>query len=176
MSVVTLLEAKAHLRVLESYDDAYIQNIIDVAQAQAEEITSRYLEETATVFYLTEAKGIFELPKSPLIAVDSIEYYSENSSQYETLSAAYFLVNDKREPAQIKLNANFNLNIGTFHPLKVSYRAGYVTLPAPLRQWILMRIATMYENREEIVIGTITSDLNSDYNDFLISKYRVGRL
>ena len=77
MSVVTLLEAKAHLRVLESDDDAYIQNLIDVAQAQAEEITSRYMEETATVFYLTEAKGIFELPKSPLIAVDSIEYYSE---------------------------------------------------------------------------------------------------
>ena len=176
MSVVTLLEAKAHLRVLESDDDSYIQNLIDVAQAQAEEITSRYLEETDTVFYLTETKEIFELPKSPLIAVDSIEYYSESSGQYETLNAAYFLVNDKREPAQIKLNAGFNLNIDAFHPLKVSYRAGYATLPAPLKQWMLMRIATMYENHEEVVIGATVSELNSDYNDFLISKYRVGRL
>jgi len=176
MSVVTLLDAKAHLRVLDADDDAYIQDLIDVAEAQAEEITSRYLKETQSEFLLEEKKEFFELPKSPLIAIESIKYYSEDSGQYELLDASFYMLNMAREPAQVKLDLSIAMCIDAFHPLKVVYSAGYVTLPAPIKQWILLRVATMYENREEVVIGTITSDLKSDYNDFLISKYKVGRL
>lgn len=176
MSVVTLLDAKAHLRVLDTDDDVYIQDLIDAAEAQAEEITSRYLQEKSSEFFLLEKQEIFELPKSPLIAIDAIEYYSDVLGQYELLDASFYSVNATREPAQVKLDLSVDMRIDAFHPLKVSYRAGYAKLPAPIKQWILMRVATMYENREEIVVGTITTDLGSNYNDFLISKYRVGRL
>lgn len=176
MSVVTLLDAKAHLRVLESDDDLYIQDLLDAAEAQAEDITSRYLSEKSSEFFLLEKQEIFELPKSPLVAVDTIEYFSDASEQYEVLDASFYSVNATREPAQVKLDLSIEMNIDAFHPLKVSYRAGYAALPAPLKQWILMRVATMYENREEIVVGPGVANVQSNYNDFLISKYRVGRL
>ena len=176
MSVVTLLEAKAHLRVLDVDDDVYIQDLIDVAEAQAEEITSRYLQEKSSEFFLLEKQEIFELPKSPLVAIDAIEYYSDVSGQYELLDASFYSVNATKDPAQVKLDLSVDMNIDAFHPLKVSYRAGYAALPAPIKQWVLMRVATMYENREEIVVGPGVAKLESDYNDFLISKYRVGRL
>lgn len=176
MSAVTLLEAKAHLRVLHSEDDAYIQNLVDAAIAQAEEITSRNLLETVNVFYLDGFVKNFELPKSPLIAVDSIEYKVPNSEIYTLLPATAYAVNDVVEPAKILFKESFLVADG-FKSIKVTYRAGYESnaVPKPIKQWILMRAATMYENREEVAIGTI-SEIRSEYNDFLISKYRVGRL
>lgn len=176
MSALTLLEAKAHLRIIDSDDDGYIQNLIDVAQAQAEEITSRFLEQKQTEFYLYAFSEVFELPIAPLVSVDSIEYYSKETQQYETLGSSFYAVDATNEPARIRLDASFDFEIDRFHPLKVTYTAGYATAPAPLKQWMLMRIATLYENREEVVIGTITSDVMNDYNNYLLLKYRLGRL
>lgn len=176
MSVVTLLEAKAHLRVLDSDDDVYIQDLVNVAEAQAEEITSRYLSEKSDLFELEELKEVFELPKSPLVAVDSIEYYSERLGSYTVLDTSLYKVSTTSSLAKVKLDLNVDYIVDVFFPLKVTYRAGYAVLPAPIKQWILLRVATMYENREEIVVGPGVSKIENDYNDYLISKYRVGRL
>lgn len=176
MSAVTLLEAKAHLRVLHTTDDAYIQDLVDAAIAQSEEITSRNLLEMVNVFYLDGFVKSFELPKSPLMAVDSIVYVPYGESNYVTLPISAYEVSKSREPARVRFLEGFNVaNISD--AIKVTYRAGYApdAVPKSIKQWILMRAATMYENREEVVTGTI-SEIRSEYNDFLISKYRVGRL
>lgn len=177
MSAVTLLEAKAHLRVLDEADDVYIQTLVDVAEAQAEEITSRNLLETTNVFYLSDYVGNFELPKSPLIAVNTIQYVPYGESDYVTLSSDMYEVDDSREPARVRFFEGLYV-ADLFKAIKVTYRAGYTAekVPKPIKQWILLRVATMYENREELVIGTIAPVLNLEYNDFLLSKYRVGRL
>ncbi len=176
MSAVTLLEAKAHLRVLHTADDAYIQDLVDAAVAQAEEITSRNLLETVNIFYLDGFVKSFELPKSPLIAIDTIEYQMPDSETYTTLSATAYRVNDVVEPAKVLFKESFSV-ADSFKSIKVTYRAGYApdAVPKPIKQWVLIRVATMYENREEVAVGTV-SEIRSDYNDFFISKYRVGRL
>jgi len=178
MSAVTLLEAKAHLKVLDDADDVYIQTLIDVAEAQAEEITSRNLLETTNVFYLSKYMEVFELPKSPLIAVDTIEYVPYGESENVTLSADMYEVDNSCEPGRVRFLEDLYA-ADLFKAIKVTYRSGFGTasdVPAPIKQWMLLRIGTLYENHEEIVVGTITSEIKSDYNDFLISKYRVGRL
>lgn len=178
MSAVTLNEAKAHLRVLNTEDDAYIQTLIDVAEAQAEEITSRNLLETTNEFYLSDYVGNFELPKSPLIAVDSIEYIPYGESAYVTLDSTLYEVDDSCEPARVRFFEGLYV-ADLYKAIKVTYRSGYAdaaSVPKPIKQWVLIRVATMFENREEIIVGTINSVIKSDYNDFLISKCRVGRL
>lgn len=178
MSAVTLLEAKAHLRVLEDLDDVYIQTLIDVAEAQAEEITSRNLLETTNVFYLSRYIDVFELPKSPLIGVDSIEYVPYGESSNVILGSDMYEVDDSCEPPKVRFLENLYA-ADLFKAIKVTYRSGYAnaaSVPAPIKQWVLLRVATMWENREEIIVGVTNSVIESDYNDFLISKYRVGRL
>jgi uncharacterized phiE125 gp8 family phage protein len=177
MSAVTLLEAKAHLKVLHTEDDVYIQTLVDVAEAQAEEITSRNLLETTNVFYLSDYIGNFTLPKSPLIAVDTIQYVPYGESDYVTLASDMYEVDDSSEPARVRFFEGLYV-ADLFKAIKVTYRAGYaeVEVPKPIKQWILIRVATLYENREEIIVGTINSVIQNDYNDFLLSKYKVGRL
>lgn len=178
MKAVTLLEAKAHLRILDNSEDTYIESLVDVAIAQAEEITSRNLLETTNEFYLTKYEGTFELPKSPLIAVEKIEYIVSGETTYTLMPVAFYDVDDSCEPAKVRFLQSVSL-ADVFKAIKVTYTAGYSAvdvIPKPIKQWILIRVATMYENREEIVMGISVKTIENDYNDYLISKYRVGRL
>lgn len=177
MSFVTLLNAKAHLRILHSDEDVYIQNLVDVAINQAEEITSRNFLETENEFYLSKYEGVFELPKSPLIAIDAIEYIPFGETSYSLISSSLYDVDDSCEPAKIRLLENICV-ADVFKAIKVTYRAGYADaelVPKPLKQWILLRVATLYENRED-VLPVSMKEVQNDYNEYLISKYKVGRL
>ena len=175
MSVTTLLDAKAHLRVLDTDDDVYIQSLLDTAEAQAEEITSRYFSQRSAVFYLNGYVDSFEIPKSPLVSIDSIEYIADGETVYTLLDSSFYSVDDAREPALVRFDESFSVSDG-FKVIKVTYTAGYAVLPLPLKQWVLMRVATMYENREEIVVGVSANTIDNRYNDFLLLKYKVGRL
>jgi len=179
LTPVTLDEAKAHLRVLHDDDNTYITYLIEAATEQAEEITSRQFVEATWELYVDGFSESIELAKSPLIAVDKIEYIPDGSDTFVLLDASLYRVDDISEPAVVYKNRNVNYPsvADQESSVKITFRSGYVSgVPTALKQWMLIRIATMYENREEIVIGTITSYLQSEYNNFLISKYRVGRL
>ncbi|MCD6433703.1 MAG: phage head-tail connector protein [Sulfurimonas sp.] len=178
MSFVTLLEAKAHLRILDDSHDDYITTLVDAATVQAEEITSRSFLESTNEFYLSDYVGNFELPKSPLIAVDEIGYIPYGKSDYVVLSNTLYEVDDVSEPPRVRFFEGLHV-ADLYKAIKVTYRSGYSNadaVPKPIKQWILIRVATMFENREEIVVGVSVNKIENDYNDFLISKYRVGRL
>lgn len=177
MSFVTLLEAKGHLKILDEDEDAYIEDLIAVAIEQAEEITSRNFSETSHEFFLSKYVGNFELPKSPLIAVDKIEYIPNGESEYVVLSDNNYEV-DSGEPTRVRFFDRLYV-ADLFKAIRVTYRAGYVDktkIPKSIKQWILKRVATMYENHEEIVVGVSVNKIENEYDNFLISKHRVGRL
>lgn len=175
---VTLNEAKAHLSILSDADDTLIQFLIEVATSQAEDITNRQLMSAVYEMTMDALPDRFELKKPPLISVDKIEYIPDGSDSYVTLDPSLYSVSDYSEPAVVvkKPNVSYPSIASIVDPIRVTFTAGYAdaaSVPKPIKQWMLIRIATLFEHREEVVVGVSVSPIVNEYNDFLISKYRV---
>lgn len=175
---LTINEAKAHLNVLSSEDDIMVQFLIEVATAQAEDITSRQLLSAVYELSMDILPERFELKKPPLISVDKIEYIPDGSESYMLLDPSLYIVDDTVEPAVIIKHRDANYPAISWMPnsVRVTFTAGYenaASVPKPIKQWMLIRIATLFEHREEIVVGVSVTPIQNNYNDYLISKYRV---
>ena len=47
------------------------------------------------------------------------------------------------------------------------------SVPAPIKSWILLRIAALYENRESVLIGQAMQAAPRDFADGLLDRYKV---
>ncbi len=175
---VTLLEAKAHLNVLSDIDDDLIKFLISVATEQAEEITNRQLMRATYEMTMDILPDRFEIKKPPLHAVEKIEYIPDGLSSYVLLDPSMYMVDTTVEPGVVirRNDVTYPAISWMVNAVRVTFTAGYedaASVPKSIKQWMLIRIATLFEHREEVVIGTIVTPIKNDYNDYLISKYRV---
>lgn len=131
---ITLAEAKTHLRVDGNQDDAYITALITVAREHVETELRRTLA-PSTWEFITDAAPVLTLPMPPIITIESVT--DENDDDID-----YTLQLDK----SLKLNAT--------GLVKVVYTAGVEEVPAAYKHAMLLIIGHLFENREEVVIGS----------------------
>jgi uncharacterized phiE125 gp8 family phage protein len=166
---VTLLEAKEHMRVLESDDDAYIQSLIDTATALAEQITNRQLVSATYRVYFDSFQDDITLPRPPLKSVNEVGYIDTNGIQSTTTA---FRVDSYQEPAVLHIEEKLSLK-SVENSLWVEYVCGYDKVPEPIKQWIKIKVATMYEQRESLVPGISITPTPKDFTDSLLDSYRI---
>lgn len=177
---VTLAEAKAHLRVEIADDDLLIGSMITAAREAAEHITQRSLMlqtwELALDAFPSPAYGI-RLPKPPFVSISAVSYIDADG-ELQTMPEADYQVGQHSEPASLRPA------YGTAWPAArnqadaviVRYVAGYPDasrVPAQVKAWMLLRIGTLYENRESIVNGTISQDLAGRFVGGMLDAYKV---
>jgi uncharacterized phiE125 gp8 family phage protein len=161
---VTLEEAKAHARVYTDADDTEITAFIAASREMTERNTRRQL---ITAEYVMTARGFprarwFELPRPPLQSVESIKYL-DVEGQEQTLSASAYTVRTGGQVyGSVHLNQGFDwpTTIEQQDSVSIEFTAGYggaASVPACIKSGMLLLIANAYENREEIVVGTISS-------------------
>lgn len=175
---LTLTEAKAHLNVLSDLDNDLISFLIGVATEQAEEITNRQLMRSTYEMTMDILPDRFEIKKPPLHAVEKIEYIPDGSDSYVLLDASKYMVDTTVEPGVVirRNDATYPAISWMVNAVRVTFTAGYTdaeAVPKSIKQWMLIRIATLFEHREEIVVGVSVTPIQNNYNDYLISKYRV---
>lgn len=175
---VTLDEAKAHLNILSAEDDLLIGFLIGVATEQAEEITNRQLMRSTYEMTMDILPDRFEIKKPPLHAVEKIEYIPDGLSSYVLLDPSMYMVDTTVEPGVVirRNDATYPAISWMVNAVRVTFTAGYAdaaSVPKSIKQWMLIRIATLFEHREEIVVGVSVTPIQNNYNDYLISKYRV---
>lgn len=175
---VTLDEAKAHLNILSDLDNDLISFLIGVATEQAEEITNRQLMRSTYEMTMDILPDRFEIKKPPLHAVEKIEYIPDGSDSYVLLDASKYMVDTTVEPGVVirRNDATYPAISWMVNAVRVTFTAGYTdaaAVPKSIKQWMLIRIATLFEHREEIVVGVSVTPIQNNYNDYLISKYRV---
>lgn len=153
---VSVAEAKSHLRVDSTDDDALIVGLITAARQWAERVTGRALI-TQTWRCKLDAfpalDEIIELRWPPLASVTSIAYADVNGDS-QTWSASYYTVHTDRTPGGISLAYGADWPVTRFQrdAVTITYVAGYGAtanfVPAPILAAMKLQIGSMYANRE----------------------------
>ena len=146
---VTLADAKRHLRVDGSDDDTYITTLIEVARRAAEDRMERTLITTTWKLTLDQFQESIILPMPRIQAISSV-IYNNRSNQQVALSAADWFLDSDSEPGWLvpAINKSWPLTLG-INAVAITYTAGYgataTTVPAPVKQWILLAIGDLYD-------------------------------
>lgn len=176
---VALAAVKAHLRVDHDLDDALIGSYISAAREQAENILQRTL--ISSQWRATFPKFLNDglpLRKADVMSVESVQYV-DSAGTIQTLAPSDYRVIKSRAPALLRpgFNKNFPNTYSDPEAVIVTYTAGYGAaadaVPAPIKQWIMLRVGDLYENRGAEVVGTISSQLSNTFMDGLLDTYRV---
>lgn len=179
---ITLVEAKAHLRVVTADDDAYITGLIVAARMAVEERTQRAMMPQTIAIGMDGFCPVVQLPRAPFIYPGStppvvVKYFDENGD-LQTLAESVYHVNKYVEPAEVTLVSGESWPSITRQPggVTMTYQVGYANagaVPAPLKQWMLLAIGAMYDNRDQVSTGVPFNALPEDFMGLLWQPYMV---
>ncbi len=173
---VTLAEAKAHLRVDSSDEDALIAAMISAAREAAEHETGRTFVSTPWRLTLDQFPTSIALPMPRVTAVTQIHYVDGDGITQALNPAGYQLIADSEYEAWIEPAYGYSWPAvrAQAEAVRVTYIAGWsnaAAVPQAIKQWMLLAIGDMYASREATVIGTIAERLS--FVDRLLDPYRV---
>ena len=177
---ITKAEAKEHMNIETAFteDDDYIDALIVVARKQAEQWTRRkFITETITGYLTTWPRSdSICLPYGQLQSVASVKY-TDTAGAQSTFSSANYTV-ETTEPGRIVLNYGEQwptVTLGPSNPIEIIWDCGYGAAGANVDDLIIhalkIMVADLYENREDIIVGTISKSLKVAEYFCLLKKY-----
>ena len=179
---ITAAEAKEHMRVDGSDEDALITLCLTAARERVEKEIRRGLIKQKWTAYITGDIGTalpVELPKAPLMGAETfvVEYRSTAGTWTEWTD---FLKQSYREPALLWITEQPGDIDSPLSPQdavwRVTFWAGYGTtaaaVPGPIRHAVLLLTAHLFERREMAISGTIIAEIPKSL-DWLLDSFRV---
>lgn len=166
--VVSIQLAKQHLRLDadDGSDDELIKHLIEVSTERAEHQLGRSL---LTKTYQTVAEHGDKIKLVPnLIAISSVIVTNDDDST-TTLTGSDYLLNQNSLVPEVMPMVLVEASIA------VTYTAGYGNadaIPKAIKQWVLVDLATLYENREAVMNYGVNS-VPYAFVDGLLDPYRV---
>lgn len=148
LTLVSLEEAKAWLKVDYDIDDAIITMLIKSAYSEAERFTnSSFLERTLKASFDTcYYKSPFRLPYGPVKSVSSANFITGSGTESIT---DFLFLDDRFRP-----NFPYYTTDTYRHTLEVTYVAGSEVVEESIKEAILKTVFSRYETRGNEVVGT----------------------
>lgn len=158
---ITLTEAKAHLRVTHSDDDAIIALYLSAVRQHIDgrdgwlgrALVTQTWELSLDAFPLDNT---IRLPMPPLQSVVSVKY-DDTIGDEVTLSTDAYAVDAESQPGWVVINAGSAPAIWSgINAVRIQYVAGYgaaAAVPSSIKAALLLMLSALYENRSEVVIG-----------------------
>lgn len=194
---VSVAEAKLHCRVDISEDDAWFTTAIVAARAACETQCGRsFVTQTwkqyfssfpavadseqewggdcRRVEFAVQGEAAIELAKTPLASVTSITYLSAVDGSSVTLDPSEYLADIKADPGVIvpAYGKSWPQARQQRNSVVVQFIAGVAagSVDPRVKQGVLMLVAHWYENRETVLVGTVSKDFE------MAMKYLMGQL
>jgi len=175
-------------------DDPLLTILIQAARERAEELTGRaFVQRQLEAVYdrFPDSGKPIELPGAPLVSVEYVTY-ADTSGAWQTLSGSpdQWVLDTTRAPGRIQPPVGEDwpsAESGHVGAVKIGFTCGYAysgspsndaqrdALPATLKTWMQLRLASFYENRESLVVGQAFQQPPRDFVDGLLDGLIVRK-
>jgi len=156
---LTLAQAKLHLRVDNSDDDALITSIVSAATDYVERRSNRSLCArvwNAEADRFPTAGREMVIAKSPFVSVQTLSYVTTNAATITLVQDTDYRVTVANDIGRIRLPLGATQWAATAaipDAVRVTFTAGYATqalIPQGLVQAVRLMLGHLYENREAV--------------------------
>ena len=182
--LLTVAAAKEHLRVEHSDEDDLIEALCGAVEAYLDGfagILGRALvtQSWSRSFDCFPCGNRIALPIGPLQDVDSVMYYDRDGNHLAFGSSNFHAVTDPLGPCIILADlAQWPDTAVRPDAVTVTWTCGYGDadeVPPPIAQAAKLMVGNLYENREAVVTGPITTELPLGAA-MLLAPFRVAML
>ncbi|MDX2155138.1 MAG: head-tail connector protein [Hyphomicrobiaceae bacterium] len=179
---VSLAEAKAHLRVDGTAEDALIQSLVITSRLHIEAALGLALVTQGWSYFLDRwpKSGRIVMPLRPIAAIAHVRLWDADGAS-RTLDPADFFLDGQGYPPRLAPFAGTALAAPgrPVNGVEIAFTAGFgaapADVPATIRHALLLLVAHWYENREPVEIGSGIHAVPAMVSE-LLSPYRRRRL
>lgn len=147
--LITLPEVKSHCRVFNTFEDTYLTSLIPVYLDMAQSYTGRMLTTGSAIIVVEGCREVLlpfgdvtDVTKVTLDGTESTNFTFDDITQKVTIGQAY-------------------------DSARIEFIAGYATLPAVVKQAVLVMISTAFNNRDDVVVGQTPNEMPRTSRDLL---------
>lgn len=170
-AIFSVANAKSFMRIIGDEDNDTISSMIMSAFTEANDRTNRNLVTATFELYLASFRNEISLPKNPLQEIVSVEYMDMDNN-YEVLESENYYVYEKHGVDTLVFTS-YQAVPNHKKAVRITFKSGYKSteFPEDLKSWIRVKVSTLYEYREEFVLGTIVA--KTSHVDSVISRYKI---
>lgn len=150
LEVLTLENAKKHLRVDINDEDELIQSYIDASVINCENFIGGHILPGSLVLTYDRFDNLFEFEAFPLKSITSVNYYA--SDVETTLDASkYALTKQNDKVYQLRFKEDTPSTDTRYDAVTITVSCGFPgdVIPKPIIQAIKLQLSDMYEIRED---------------------------
>lgn len=177
-AAVPLADVKADLNITTDDDDALVQRLILAAIGKLDGPRGLLGRSLAPAQYRVSLSAFLDrivLPLPPLRSIDTVEYVDArgdprtlDADEFQPFGVGY----DDGGGIARRPGRAWPFVAGGPEAVRITFTAGFVTVPPELRAAITMQVGHLYENREASIVGVSAQVTPMGYDD-LVEPFRI---
>jgi uncharacterized phiE125 gp8 family phage protein len=176
---ITVAEAKAQIRELQSTEDDYIDGLIKRATLKYEADIQWQLVTASRTLHMRRFPSVIVVPFPPLQAAKFSITYLDTDGVSQTLAATEYQLDVQSIPGEVveAFDKSWPDTRDQKNAITVAYDCGYGdadSVPFLDKHAIALLVAHWFKEREPILTGTIQSALPQMYED-IVNQRRIER-
>lgn len=169
---ISVEEARRQCRITDTSEDDLLSTYVTAARECVEKLRGLACVNQTWDVYFERLDGDLLLPIMPVSSITSVKYQDGDNTQ-QTLATTYYEAAEWNRFGIVRLKYSqvWPSTLGHHDDVVVRVVFGYgasgASVPGPVRQVIRWLVGHQFENREPILTGTISKELEMTVGTFL---------